>query len=92
MAIKNCDHIVHLTCSPEAPATYRSCSGYLTAALNTDHTMMMTYGFGRNWDAFQVKTAKLMVNHNADEFIKVHGDHWFFCKCKTQIKKECEAM
>ena len=88
LVIDNCDHIVHLTCKPKYPATYRSCSGYLTAALNTKHTMMITY-HGENrpykrWDAINVSTAKEMIITNADYFIDVYGNEWFFCKCKPE--------
>ena len=85
--------MVHLACTPEDPATYRSCSGYLTAALSTKHTMMIAYnGNNKKWSALKVSKAKLKVNSNADDFIDVHGDEWFFCKCKTERVKECEAM
>ena len=87
-----CDHMVHLTCNPEPPATYRSCSGYLTAAMNTMHTWMLTYGKNKKWGVLMVSTAKLMITSNANDFIDVHGGQWFFCRCQSDSVKECESM
>ena len=98
LAISNCDHIVYLMCSPLQTIPYTACSAYLTAALNTDHTMMFTYNRANknsnknNWDVLKVTTAKLMLKSNADDFIDDYGDEWFFCKCKSEKVTQCEQM
>ena len=72
-----------------------ACSGYLTAALDTDHTMMFTNYVDHKdnkWDVLKVTTAKLMIRSNAKDFINDYGAHWILCKCKTERVKECEAM
>ena len=95
LAIENCDHIVYLMCAPTPPIPKAACSAYLTAALNTGHTMMFTNSFrtgGSKWDALKTATSKIMVKSNADNFVTEYGDEWFFCKCKTKQLKQCEAM
>jgi hypothetical protein len=95
LAIENCDHIVYLSCDPTPPIPNAACSAYLTAAINTGHTMMFTKYFrkgGWKWDVLKTATSKIMVKSNADNFIKDYGSEWFFCKCKTKRLKECEAM
>ena len=99
LAIANCDHIVYLACDPKAPATYAACSAYMTAALNTGHTMMFTYGENTEdgirkgkWNVMAIDAAKPKLRSNANTFIKEYGRAWFFCKCKSERVKQCEEM
>ena len=89
-AIENCDHIIFLICAP-VKLPYAACSGYLTAAINTGHTMMFTFYYG-DWNALTTSSAKLKFKSNADNFITGYGDTWFFCKCKPNRVTECEGM
>ena len=91
LAILNCDHIVYLVC---AAVPRSACSGYLTAAINTGHTMMFTYfhGLEGSWDILKIATAKIMLKGNLHNFIQDHGDRWFFCKCKSDRITQCENM
>ena len=90
LAVLNCENMVYLMCIAIPPS---SCSGYLTAAINTEHTMMFTYGRNlRNWNALKTTTAKIMLKGNSDTFIKDYGEIWFFCKCKSDRLTQCENM
>ena len=90
LAIENCEHIIFLICSP-VKKPYAACSGYLTAALNTGHTMMFTYYYG-DWDVVTTSSAKHKFKSNAHKFITGYGDTWFFCRCKTNKVTQCEGM
>ena len=95
LALSNCDHMVYLKCSPTGtlPKKHAACSGYLTAALNTGHTMMFTYDKGpEKWDVPKITTAKIMLKQNSDTFIEDYGEIWLFCKCKSDRITQCENM
>ena len=90
LAVLNCGHMVYLICTAKPPS---SCSGYLTAAINTGHTMMFTYGPNlRKWSVLKTTPAKIMLKGNSDTFIEDYGDTWFFCKCKSDRLTQCENM
>ena len=88
----NCEHISYLECAPFNSATYAACSGYLTAALNTFHSMMFTYHVDKKWNVLRIADAKIKIKNDPDKFISDFGDEWFFCKCKSDRTKECESM
>ena len=93
MAIKNCDHVVYLECLPKSPATDVSCSAYLSAALNTHHSMMLTFSNETlKWNLLPVAKAQAMLKNDADELIGGAGREWFFCKCKGDKTKQCKDM
>ena len=95
LAAANCDHVVFLTCNPRAPATNAACSAYMTAALNTGHTMMftcLTSMRGNTWDVLGIDNAKRKIKSNANNFIDEYGNVWYFCICKSEKVKECEEM
>ena len=95
LATENCDHIAFLVCKPVPPATYAACSAYMTAAMNTAHTMIFTrklYMGLPNWDVLKISDAKLKIKSNADDFIEEYGSHWYFCQCKSERIKQCEQM
>jgi hypothetical protein len=90
LAIENCDHIVYLVCGPSLPATHGSCSAYMTAAMNTGHTMMFTYHpyvtatEKPKWEVLKIATAKHKIKSNAVNFVEEYGSQWFFCECKAK--------
>ena len=90
----NCEHITFLECVPFNSATYAACSGYLTAALNTLHSMMFTNDVhdDKKWNVLKIAEAKIKIKNDPDKLISDFGDEWFFCKCKSDRNKECESM
>ena len=91
LAIANCDHMIYLICAPADIMLYTACSGYLTAALTTGHTMMFTINYG-NWGVTKVSTAKDMLKNSPRGFITRYGDTWLFCKCKPNRVTQCEGL
>ena len=90
LAISNCAHMVYLMCIAKP---HSACSGYLTAAINTGHSMMFTYDhLPEKWDVLKVTTAKIMLKGNSDTFIEDYGERWFFCKCQSDRITQCENM
>ena len=94
MAILNCEHIVYLTCAPIFPTPTGSCSAYLTAAINTEHKMMFSYqNLKGAMDIMNVEeTAKPELKQHPDAFVQLHGEKWYFCRCKPERIKECLEM
>ena len=94
MAIKNCEHIVYLKCSPTPPTTEISCSGYLTAAINTEHTMMFVHDVKDDRIMYVMNVANIQpeFKKNADGWIQTYGRDWLFCQCKTERMSECQEM
>ena len=95
--VSNCDHVVYLQCKPKAGSTHDICSGYLTAALKTGHTFMVTLKGGAliretevKWGFFNVAFAKVMLKGNSKAFVDDNGDMWFFCKCKSDKLTQCK--
>lgn len=89
---KNCERISYLECAPFNSATYASCSGYLTAALNALNSMMFTFHEIKNWNVLSIANAKVRMKSDPTQFIADFGPEWFFCKCKADRDKECESM
>ena len=93
MAIENCEHIAMLDCYPQSPTPTEACSGYLTAALNTKHTMMFTYHQEEDvMDVMSVINAQVEFWADADEFVYDVGRRWIFCKCKQEKLSQCNNM
>ena len=99
MAIKNCEHIVYLECAPLKDPSANVCSGYLTAAINTEHTMMFVQKMNDDtgdmvgiMDVMKVADVQPELKKNADVWIKNYGREWFFCQCKTERMAECQQM
>ena len=90
-----CEHLVFLSCDPErdegVPAAI--CSAYLNAAKLTGHQFMITYP--TLWKGVNVIPVWLALkyfkasNNGPDRFLKINGDHWFFCRCKESDMREC---
>ena len=94
MAILNCEHIVSTNCNPAEPTPKAGCAAYMTAALNTGHRMMFTFPTGKlGMDVINVESeGKPQLKQDADNFVLTHGNQWYFCRCKNDRIKECEAM
>ena len=93
MAIENCEHIAMLDCYPQSPTPTEACSGYLSAALNTKHTMMFTYHQEEDvMDVMSVINAQVEFWADADEFVYDVGRRWIFCKCKQEKLSQCNNM
>ena len=93
----NCDHVIFIICSPRNTETekvpFEACSGYLTAALNTGHTMMFTFTmFQDAWEVIKTNAAKDMLKINPIGLIEQYGEHWFFCKSKPDRVAQCEGI
>ena len=83
-----------LECYPKGKTPNTACSAYLTAAINTGHTIMFTHPNTEfEMDVLDVVTfAKPKVKNNADAFIKEHGAKWYFCECNPKTIQECKRM
>ena len=93
MAIENCEHIAMLDCYPQGDTPTEACSGYLTAALNAQHTMMFTYHEEEDkMDVMSVINAQVEFWADADEFVYDVGRRWIFCKCKQEKLRQCNEM
>ena len=98
MAILNYNHIVYTSCNPAHPTPVAGCAAYMTAALNTGHTMMFTYPTNSptsrgEMNVLNIATeAKPQLKEDADQFRDNNGAAWYFCRCKDDRVKECEAM
>ena len=93
MAIENCEHIVYLQCSPRVPISPAACSAYLSAAINTEHTMMFTFSMVKvPMEVISVKNAQNRLKKNAYKFMRNFGDQWLFCKCKKENVRKCHGM
>ena len=90
MATKNCEHTVYLMCSVIAGPEV-SCSGYLTAAINTKHTMMFTKNLDQ-MHVMNVAKAQPEFKKDATNWLKEYGKDWVFCKCKSDKMDECGKM
>ena len=98
IANENCEHIVYLKCSPigdDAPAIV--CSAYLTAAINTEHTMMFVQNVKDKkliglMNVMKVANIQPEFKKNADEWIQTYGPHWFFCQCKPGRMTQCQEI
>ena len=89
----NCQHIAYLECVPYIKNYNDACGGYLTAALNTLHTMMFTKRVGiKELKIIRIADAKIKIKNDPDKFVGDFGKEWFFCKCKSDRIKECESM
>ena len=94
MAILNCEHIVFTTCNPAKPTPTAGCAAYMTAAINTGHTIMFSFPTGKGeMDVMNVADeAKPQLKKDADTFVSNHGNQWSFCRCKDDRVNECNAM
>ena len=94
MATQNCDNIVFLTCAPLKPTPKGACSAYLSAAINTEHSMMFTSENSKGMiDVLNVEhEAKPEFKNSPDGFLLSHGDGWHFCRCKPERLTECTEM
>ena len=94
MATKKCEHVVYLVCAPET-RNYVECSAYLTAAINTKHTIMFVEDDKNGASKMVVKeVAKVQPKFKKDAagWIENHGSTWFFCQCKPDTKGKCSIL
>ena len=102
MAIENCKHIVKLQCATNFEY---ACSGYMTAAINTKHTMMFSYQTlksDKSDDESDDETEIMYVNivekiqpefkKRPKDWILEYGKEWYFCQCKPEKQVQCEKM
>ena len=95
MAIKNCEHIVFLQCIQlDNNFEPKSCSGYLTAAINTNHAMMFVQDQlnTRLMFVMNVESIQLEFKDNPQGWLNKYGMNWFFCQCKEERMTECMTM
>ena len=94
MALLNCEHIIYTTCNPKPPTPFIGCAAYMTAAINTGHSMMFTFPTEQGeMDVLNVADeAKPQLKADAYTFGKNHGFGWYFCRCKPERITECENM
>ena len=93
MAKKNCEHLVHVGCLPLGATKKISCSAYLTAALNTRHTMMFSHQPAKmSMAVMEVGKVQPEFKKNADDWIKKNGHSWYFCRCNEEKLADCESM
>ena len=91
MAIEYCEHIVFLKCL--ADPVLDACSGYMTAAINTGHTLLFSIKKipqqGRpvyfHMSLFNVAETQPEFKKDAQSWIATNGEIWYFCKCKTKM-------
>ena len=89
MAKENCKKVIFLKCTADPLS---ACSGYLTAAINTKHTMMFSYAPKVGFHVMKVENSKTEFKKAPKKWTDEYGDIWYFCKCKPERKADCEAM
>ena len=101
MAMKNCQHIVYLGCTPYDGTPDIACSAYFTAAINTMHTMMFSYKAQNALDpesgpesmyVWDVAKTQPEFKKDASRWKKDFGFEWYFCQCKKERRSECEKI
>ena len=94
LALLNCENIIYTTCNPAPPTPKVGCAAYMSAAINTEHTMMFTFPTeNAEMSVLNVENeAKPKFKEDQDAFEKMHGNYWYFCRCKKERKTECENM
>ena len=93
MAKLKCEHMVHLACTPTTETPKAACSSYLTAAINTGHSLMLTFENKDGlMDVIDVCSAKEELKENAEHFLKTYGPEWFFCRPKNEKTKKCVVL
>ena len=93
MATKICKHVVYLACAPSVDSAV--CSGYMTAAINTEHTIMFVQDSKdslNNMYMMDVAQAQLEFKQDAAGWKEKHGFMWFFCQCKPDKKDKCSIQ
>ena len=79
-AKEDCEHIVYLHCVPDPGTDPVSCSAYLTAAVDSGHQLMFTYGDNkRTMDILNVADCKDEFKEDPRGFLATHGAEWYFC-------------
>lgn len=97
-AIEYCKHIVYLECAPEKGVSKHVCSGYMTAAINTKHTMMFSVENhpltkeSESMYVMKVAETQIEFKKNPEKLLEEYGTEWYFCQCKKEKLSECEAM
>lgn len=91
LATKKCEHMVYLLCLPEEDDF--ECSGYLTAAINTKHTIMFVADEAKSkMEVLDVSETQPEFKKDAAGWIEKHGRKWFFCHCKADKNGKCSIL
>ena len=92
-AYNYCKSVTYLQCKPYAGTPTRACVSYIRAGKLAEFEILFTKDDWNPMNAFLIdKQLEGKFVENAYKFIEDFGDYWYFCKCKSELKKECKAM
>ena len=85
-----CETVTSLLCDS---IPYRNCISYMRAASLAEFDILFTKATEERIIGFELGEAlESKFDSEYEEFIRVNGGLWFFCKCKDESKNDCMAM